>query len=71
MRICVYCGKSYSNVADLCKHMRKKYAGRNLTVIFETQGKWSSPTPSWILIHHIGAPIISSRAQTTSGETGT
>lgn len=48
MRICVYCGRDSPIAAELRKHMRRKYAGKNISVTFETRGKWSSATPSWV-----------------------
>jgi len=56
MRICVYCGKDYSVAAALRKHMRKKYASRNITVAFGTGGKGSSSTPGWTSKSRTGPP---------------
>ena len=51
MRTCPYCGNDFPIAAELRKHMRKKYSGRNVTVVFETGGKYSSTTPSWTQRH--------------------
>ncbi|KAH8878502.1 DNase I-like protein, partial [Thozetella sp. PMI_491] len=39
--------KDYEITAELRKHMRKKYASRNLRVVHETRGKYSSAIPGW------------------------
>ncbi len=48
MKICVYCGKDFPVAAELRKHMKRRYAKRNITIVLETGGKRSSTTPSWI-----------------------
>jgi hypothetical protein len=51
MRTCVYCGKDFTNAAELRKHMKQiKYAQRNLSIYQETRGKHSSTTPAWTSI---------------------
>jgi len=47
MKIRVYCGKDFRVTAELRKHMRKRYAQRNLTVVLETKTKGCSDTPGW------------------------
>lgn len=73
MRVCVYCGKDYAVAAELRKHMRKKYTQRNITVAFETKGKWSSTTPGWSRLETASrrsdAPVTRNRALTDSPHT--
>lgn len=65
MRVCVYCGKDFPIAAELRKHMRKKYAPKNITVFFETKGKWSTPTPGWTRRRRTASPAGQSEARVT------
>jgi hypothetical protein len=64
MRTCVYCGKSFPVASELRKHIKKRYAKRNLTVTFDTRGKWSSSIPGWTRRRCIGSLTLTPKART-------